>query len=209
MTEFICGMVVASILAMPAMAQSVTPSAIRIHNETLDGSVLDVLGELANKYHVVIGIYGASAGSGESGISITMSEGTLAELFDAIVKADPRLIWKRTERGTIHFLYRDRPLSLFDVAVRSFHVEKARRSEISGRLEQMPEVSAWLRSHGCSMVDWIAGVNVKRKESRDFDLHLEGVALPAVFDEIAARSGTYFWYAIQTRSSPCEISVRP
>jgi len=44
-------------------------------------------------------------------------------------------------------------------------------------------------------------------EWEKFAIHAKDAPLPAVLDEIAARSGTFYWSAIRFNTHPCEISL--
>jgi hypothetical protein len=74
-------------------------------------------------------------------------------------------------------------------------------------LARIPEISAWLEQHGCSMDEIIAGH--PPKDWTQFSVHVEGKRLSSVSDEIAAKSSTYFSSAIQYSRQTCAISVRP
>jgi hypothetical protein len=43
----------------------------------------------------------------------------------------------------------------------------------------------------------------------EFAVHARDVPFSAVLDEIAAKSGTYSWFAIQHRAGPCMIDLKP
>jgi len=182
-------------------------SSIPVHDLSLDGGTRDVLAALAEKYHVVIGVYGTSIGAESNAVHLLFKSGTLGEVFEAIVRADPRLEWKQAGNGAFHFVYRGALLPLFGITVHSIDLEQPTKAEASGRLSQIPEVAGWLRDHGCAMDEWIAGR--RAAEWGKFIVHSRDSALPALFDEIAAKSGTYFWSAIQYSAAPCAISVRP
>jgi hypothetical protein len=138
---------------------------------------------------------------------LSFTDGTLTEVFDAIVKSDPRFEWRQADDGAIHFVSRDAPLSLLDTTVHSFDLESPARLHISGNLAQIPEVARWLQGHSCVMEEIIAGVLPQESnERRKFAVHAGGVPLSAVFDEIALKSGKYAWTAIQYSAKPCRIN---
>jgi hypothetical protein len=203
----ITGLVVALVLATIAGAQNgvVTPSSIPVHDLTISSLTFNALQTLAQKYHVVIGTYGAFIGS-DNHINISIKDGTLDDAFDAIVKADPRYEWKQTKSGAIHFIFRDSPLSLLDVTVHSFDDDNPARVQTGERLAKLPEVAGWLEAHRCLMGEMITDHGPKWGK---FVVHAKDVPLSAVLDEIYAKSGTYIWSVIQYSADPCRIYMTP
>jgi hypothetical protein len=164
---------------------------------------------LAKKYHVVIGLYGTHIGHGSQPIEVSIKDGTLGEALDAIVREYPQVEWAQANNGAIHFTFRDSPISLFDVAVHSFDAESPGRTETSGRLVRAPEVARWLQDHGCTISEMIVVVGQMHPpgEWGDFAVHARDAPVAAVFDEIAAKSGMYYWSAIKYNAQPCMINV--
>jgi hypothetical protein len=193
------------------------PASVRVHDMTLNLRTVDALVSLARKYHVVIGMYGTLIGTEDQNIDISVQEGTLADVFDAIVKADSKLEWKQgakgasklewqqASNGAIHFVTPDIPLGLLAVVVHSYDADNPGRLLTPDLLAQIPEVSRWLRSHGCRMGELVLGRGPK--EWGRFAVHAKDTPFSAVLDEIAAKSGTYFWSVIQHRTEPCLIQI--
>ena len=138
-----------------------------------------------------------------------VKDGTLGEVFDAIVRAEPRFLqWRTSANGAIHFI-EDGPLPLLDITVHSFEVEDLRRRDLWSTLPQIPEVSGWLKEHGCIINQIYAGS--MPQEWGKFAVHANDIILSAVLDDIAAKSGTYFWAVdrIQGSTGKCMITVVP
>ena len=194
------GMVVALVLAAAAGAQTgtLTPSSIPVHDLAISSLTFNALQTLAEKYHVVIGVYGTFIGS-DNHIDISIKDGTLGDALDAIVKADQRYEWVQTDGGAIHFTSRGSPLSLLDVIVRSFDDDNPARVQTEERLAKFPEVADWLHAHRCTMGEMVMD---HEPEWRKFVVHAKDSPLSAVLDEIAAKSGTYIWDAIQDSFNP-------
>jgi hypothetical protein len=207
MKRLICATAVALTLVTAANSQTdpVAPLSVRVHDLTITSHTINVLATLAQKYHVVIGLYGTFIGDDSHDIAISLKDGTLDEVFDAIVRADPRLEWKQANNGAIHFIFLDTPLSLFDITVHSFDVEDPRRMQIADSLAQIPEIAGWLRDHRCDMYELIQGHFPN--EWGKFAVHARDTPFSAVLDGIAARSGTYFWRAIQYSGVQCAINL--
>ena len=193
MKPLMCGTAVALALVAAASSQAgpVRPSTIPVHDLRMRANVYSALDALAEKYHVVIGVYGIHIGPGGHFVEISLKDGTLGQAFDAVVSAYPQFQWKETDSGAVHFTFRDAPLPLLDVTVHMFDVENLGRMETTGLLTQAPEVAAWLRDHRCSMDELVAG-HIPEEWGK-FAVHAKEAPLSAVFDEIAAKSGAYHW----------------
>lgn len=206
-TTRVAAVALALATALSSQAGHPMASSIPVRDVSLNAATHDALAALAKQYHVVIGVYRVFVGSDSHSVSISLRDGTLGEVFDAVVRADPRLEWKQASNGAVHFTSRESPLSLFDVTVSSFDAENPQAGETSDRLSRVPEVSAWLRDNRCALIEWIVGVG-RPKEWDRFAVHSREAPLSAVLDEIASKSGTYFWSATQYSTQPCEISAR-
>jgi hypothetical protein len=108
----------ALVLLTAAEGQSVAPSSIPVDDLKLEPQLAyGVLGTLAKKYHVVIGVSGKVMLDGvkEPLVNISLKHGTLSQVFDAIVAADPSYSWTITSAGSVHFVVGD-PLPLWTLA---------------------------------------------------------------------------------------------
>ena len=181
------------IMAAVGTSQVTSAESLRVTDFAVHGSTEHVLREVAEKYRLVIGLYGTMNGT-ENAIDISVKDGTLADVFDAVVRAGPDLRWNQTESGVIHFVCGTTSLSIFDLTVHSLRITKTKMSELSGNIARVPEVATWLGAHNCEIVEWIVGG--RHKPRNEFNLNLGTVRFPTLLDEIAAKSGTYFWYAI-------------
>ena len=214
MNRLILGVLATLLLAASTRAQveRVGPSAIEVHDLTMARETLSALHMLALKYHIVIAVYGTRIGvydARENQVNISLKQGTLGEVFDTIVRQHPNLRWKQADDGAIHFVLNDPPPSLFDVVVHSFDADNPRRWETLDRLKAIPEVAEWLKDQECTLDDLMAIVGRPPAEWGKFVVHAKHVPLSAILDEIASKSGTYFWMAFQNSISPCEIDVWP
>ena len=196
-------------LLTTADAQSVAPSSIPVHDLKLEPQLAyGVLGPLAEKYHVVIGISGKVMLDGvkEPLVKISLRNGTLNQVFDAIVAADPSYRWNTTSSGSVHFLVGEYRLPLLDVGVHVFDGKKLSRFDPLF-VNQIPEVSAWLQKSNCVVNHEIVEVG-SRPEEPSFEVHSKGAPFWAVLDAIALKSNQYFWALIQGRDKPCEMDVQ-
>jgi len=207
-------MLLALAAAASPQAPTSNPASIPVHNLEIHHFAEDALAVLAERYHVVIGVYGTrNAPERETdaveSIHLSFKDGTLGDVFDAIVRADPRLLqWRTSANGSVHFVEYG-PLPLVDITVHSFEAEGLRRMEAVSTLSKIAEVSVWFRDHGCAPNEQFIGR--LPPEWAKFAVHAKDVPLSAVLDDIAAKSGTYYW-AIQRdqySSGRCVITVVP
>lgn len=208
MTTVIKNMLLALACAANAAAQMqrASPASIRVHD--LSVGSLDALQSLAEKYRVVIGQYGSLAETEvRHTVDISIKNGTLADAFDAIVKADPWLQWSAASNGAIHFIIRGLPPpTLFELTIRSLDLKNPLRGTASSPLSKVPEVAGWLNDHGCAMGEVFTG---SLRTWGKFTVRARNVSFLALLDEIAARSHTYYWSAVQAGSNPCVIYLDP
>lgn len=184
-----------------------TPSSIKVHNVAKSGTAWSILQELAEKYHIVIGAYGAIAGDDEPTIEISIKNGSLSDVFDAITKADPRFEWEQTSDGSVHFATRDTPNALMDITVHSFEDKNPRVLDFIDDLLVVPEIHGWLQDHKCQMFHRIIIAGQPPQEWRKFSVHAADIPLSSILDEVAAKSRAYYWSAIQDSTKPCQLDV--
>jgi hypothetical protein len=194
---------------LSAQANLATPSAISVHHFATRAQTLPrILNRLAKKYHLVIGVYGNVAAH-PMPIEVKMKNGTLADVFDAIIRADQRFEWQQGSNGAVHFVVRDAPLSLMDVTVHSFDYENPIWPEITDRLRTIPEINGWLQAHKCSIADETIFLRGKPpRRWRKFSLHAKDLPVLTILDQIAAESRTYFWHSNQIMSEPCAVTIQ-
>jgi hypothetical protein len=179
-----------------------------VHNVLFkDMRTLEVLKAIAERYMVVIGVSGVQIGSDSAGVNLYLAQGTLRDLIDAVVKQDSRFTWRQNDSGSISVLVKNSPLTLVDVSVRAFGVQNPTRLEVSEAVSHIPEISSWLEQHQCEIADIFVG----RPPTNRWPISIQTTDKPlwAILDEIASKSGTYFWSLIQYDCRPCSINLRP
>ena len=72
-------------------------------------------------------------------------------------------------------------------------------------LSRATDVARWLQTNRCITTETISGRPPEEWES--FAAHSKEAPFSAVLDEIAVKSGNYFWYAMRERGEPCIINV--
>jgi hypothetical protein len=186
-----------------------TPSSIPVHDVAVKGRTVDVISQLALKYRVVTGVYGISInGYQEPTIKVSIKNGTLGEAFDAITNADPRLEWRQSN-GAVHFTTRNFPIALMDVTVHTFDAETDWHSGILDRLDDAPEIHAWLLDKKCPPTNRNAGAYVgpiRTAPEGYVSIHTRDLSYSSILDQFAAQSGAYLWSVERSSTSPCPMS---
>lgn len=209
-TTIMFGLFVIMATNVSAQVKAATPLSIPVHNYTLKqkGNTCYVLQALAEKYHVVIGVYGNIPDVDEPTFDISIKDGTLSDVFDAIVKADPQFEWYQGANGAVHFLIQGTPNPLADVTLHSFDDENPQEEEIGDRLFDAPEIQGWLHDHKCVRYHEIVIMGAGRPKPWDqFSVHARDLPLSSILDEIAAKSHTYYWFAAQFSTKPCKVDI--
>jgi hypothetical protein len=175
-----------------------------------DTRAIEIAKALAEKYNVVIGVSGVLIGSDARLVSVSIHGGTMKDVLDAIVKADPRFTWRQEDDGGIALLTRGASLSVLDVMVKAFDAEHPPRFGLSTQIISLPEVTDWLQKNSCQMAEIIRiSGGPGRTDVWPVKLHLKDIRLEALLNIIALESKTYFWSALEYNDHPCAINIRP
>jgi hypothetical protein len=205
---------VATATGLNAQIGSKAPSSIRVHDFRIkDRTAPKILSKLAKTYRIVIGVYGSGTFSFvdmPAPIDVDIKSGTLADVFDTIAAADQQFSWSQGNNGAVHFMLRASPLSLMDVKVHSFDYENPQWPQITARLRTVPEIYGWLQAHKCSMPDQtVRMLGRAPKAWSRFSVHATDLPVSSILDQVAAKSGTYYWHAIQvTTPEPCVVTIQ-
>jgi len=167
----------------------------------------NILKALAQKYHVVIGASGILTGADNEIVRISIAKGSLKDVFQQLVEKDPRFEWHQTQDGSIDFRLRGKPLPLVDVNIGVFDIDNPQRSDFPNFLVQATEIKAWQSDHHCLIQELIIG-RIPANWGH-FSLHIRNQPFGTAMNQIASKSGSYFWSAIQYESDPCSINVTP
>lgn len=182
-------------------------SSFPVRDFSLRGRLFSVLDQIAEKYHIVIGVYGNFAGYSEPAIDISVKAGTLKDVFNAIANTDPQLKWHETNDGAIHFVTWRKPLSLMTVMVTSFDANDQEVADIDTLINHIPAVHSWLLAHKCPTKTSVLNTGASPKESW-ISVHVRKVPLYTVYDEIAAKSHAYSWSVMEMGAQSCAIYTK-
>ncbi len=128
-------------------------------------------------------------------------------MLDEICRKDPRYSWRSFRDGGIQVIMGSSPLSLIDVAVKSFQVKDARAMESRSRLLQLQEVRAWGAKNGCRVSHIVISNGQVPADSgwrANFDIRDE--PLWKVMNKLSISAETFFWSAIRP-AADCFINL--
>jgi len=188
---------------LTGQVSNTSPSSIPVQYFAEKSYTLEVVSRLAADYHVVIGAYGIIPAGDNRTIDISIKNGTLGDVLDAITKADPHFEWHDSRNGAIHFVSRGARFSLVDVIVPSFDVDNPQSEDVLNLLQSIPAVRSWYRKRKCPIDYSIMGTGGELILWRNFSVHARDVPVSSILDEIAAKSHTYYWSFIQYGPEPC------
>lgn len=122
-------------------------------------------------------------------LMLSVDDGTIADIMDAVVKAKPGYEWHRTGAG-IDVYQVGHPNQLMDITVNNFQVSEVESAEAIAQLMNVPEVKGALLS-----------LNMEYRQSRrkspetpvKFSLNLHDVTVRQALHSIAKSSESEFW----------------
>jgi len=205
LTLSIIGVISIMAASLSAQVNAASPSSIPVNDFAAKSYTLEVVSDLAQKYHVVIGAYGTILHANNRTIEISIKGGTLSDALDAITTADPRFEWHESSNNSVHFVPRGAPLSLMNVMVHSFDIDAPQDTDILARLKSAPAVQKWLQKRKCPKDYAVIGAGGEPTPWRNFSVHARDLPVYSILDEIAAKSRSYYWSVIQYGPEPCAI----
>jgi hypothetical protein len=110
-------------------------------NEESDISL--ALQKASYKYGVPLGIDAGVQGLGTQHTSVSISQGTVADVFDALVQQAPDYKWVQT-KGVVNVMPRQDSDSVLDLKIARFRANKATPDAIVAAIGSSPEVKAWV-----------------------------------------------------------------
>ena len=144
-------------VAVPAPAEG-NPTLLREVKEfRATGAGLSAsIERLATGFKVPIGLELLKAPSDSKSakpINVVVENGTVRDVLDAIVAADPEYEWRESDYGTINVSPRNYTVWLPDVVVGKYSIRNSNRNEAISKLMKAPEVQQWLRSANVEIRD--------------------------------------------------------
>ena len=166
----------------------------------------DALRVVAATYQTVIGLESVDAPPFDHTITLALTQVSLSQTMDALMKADLRYFWRQESDGSVHVLSRNGKLTLPDILVESFNVENMKRKGISDMLDKQQEVDLWLREHGCSRVELTNPL--RERDDATIGFTSSRKTLRENLDEVVRKTGTYFWSIVQLSGQECRVSIQ-
>ena len=174
------------------------------------GAVPDVLDDLANRTHTVIGVYAVINTHADENAVYTdvgiLRKDTLKQALDKIVSQAPGYVWTQDADGVVHMAWGKKP-SVLDLAIPSFHITGETRSSTLSSLHDIPLMRMWMFSHECqymstnNIVQLIGGPPpADVNDQTTYDVNESNLSMAHLLDAVAAQEHAYFWKVFENRT---------
>jgi hypothetical protein len=156
------------------------------------------LQEVSYKYHVPLGIETDAQGQAVVGhISINVSKGTVADIFDAIVHAAPNYKWVESS-GVVNVMPLHDTDSVLNLKIARFYLRHATPDDLPFAIRSLPEVEAWLNQRQLAERGFITssiliGANGETDQPR-VSLRLKNVTLREIMNAAVKKPGLLAWF---------------
>jgi hypothetical protein len=191
-TSLAAALIICCASAAVSMGQQTTmpaPAPRTLGAIKYDGDMAALLANLAQTFQVPIGLE-VDPRQPKSRVKFELREATLADVLNAIVKAEPRYQWRECDGG-VEVLPVEGGSPLLETIISSFQLGEADEMEAINQLLNSPEVQVSLRALNLSHSDSVrapAGRNGKK-----FSVSLEGVTMRQALHRIVTEGGGLFW----------------
>jgi hypothetical protein len=151
----------------------------------------------ANASHVPIGFEQVSEAMSQRNISssepirIAFEKGTLTQVLDAIVAAEPHYTWRETD-GVINVLPRENVDPFLDVFISRFEVRRVTPNKANQELMRAREVKRWMAHAGIQEGNF-SRFPIAEGPGRDISLDLANVTVRTVLNRILTAGGGWYW----------------
>jgi hypothetical protein len=161
----------------------------------LQEDMAKVLGNLASTYKSPIGLELIPSGGGlqaEDKISVKVEGGTLREVLDAVVKADPRYEWQQVD-DVINVFPRAVRSPILETEVNAFELDQATILDASLAVTELPEVKAKIQQMGLQRRDFLSiSGSVPDRLSR-LSVSLHKITARRILNELLKASDSTYW----------------
>jgi hypothetical protein len=154
-----------------------------------------ILQRLAGQYKIPIGLESLPEEETPKGITVEVKEGTVRDVLDAVVEADPRYEWKVVD-GVINVFPRERKDSLLTTVVSDYKIYQLNRDEIKESITEVPEIKSKLSSLGIQRRD-VVSLPMESKQLTPFTLNLHNVTMRKILNEVLRESGSHYWVVLR------------
>jgi len=157
--------------------------------------------DLAKRYHVPIGFAALPRGPGgirSENLRIDAKAGTVRDLLNAIVQADPAYTWQEAELGVIDVFPKAHIDSLLDVVVRKYSPTNVHRTEAINDLLETPEVQRWMQQNGVTRREQVNTTSQSSPGEIIYRITMrEGSSVRSILNCILSLSGGRYWMYYQ------------
>lgn len=164
--------------------------------ESTDEPIDQILGRLAKSYNVPIGLEKiapkVAVSSEERRISVKIEKGTVQDVLDAVIRADPRYQWKEVA-GVINVLPRKARNPILEIPVRSFQISNANWMDVRQAIQMTAEIKGGFERMGLKERSAITVVGSGNNNLPKFSLDLRDTTLRGILNEILKVKGYGFW----------------
>lgn len=155
-----------------------------------DGDVSGLLSKLAPEFNVNVGLE-VYPWRPAVQVKLELSNPTLADVLDAVVRSAPGYRWREAEGG-FEVSPEGGGSPLLDTRVEDFEVSGVTQAEAVDRLMNLPEVRAGMSALNLRY-EARDSTRPARQGVEKFSLSVKGASLRHVLHRIAERSGGRFW----------------
>ncbi len=173
------------------------PLRREITNYKTDESDISLaLQEASYKYSVPLGIEADVQGLGARRTSVSISQGTVADVFRALVQQAPNYMWIESS-GVMNVMPRHNPRSVLDITVSRFRVKNATPNAVHVAIVSLPEVKAWMNENQVAVRDFATTSILTGRDGRtdqpQVSLSVKNMTLRDILNTIVKRRGWHVW----------------
>ena len=170
-----------------------------------------LLKRLAHVCHIPIGFEAATEAlsrpltNGAGALRISVKKGTVKDVLDAIISADPTYTWQETA-GVINVLPRERVDALPDVVIKKFEVNEIGLGEALRRVLRTREIERWT-ARTSTQERSFASLAFGDSDNRTISLSLMHENVRTVVNRIMKAGGGWYWAYFLYGRSNCLFSL--
>jgi hypothetical protein len=155
------------------------------------------LQEVSYKYRVPLGIETDAQGQTAAHISINVSQGTVADIFNVLIQQAPNYKWVESS-GVVNVMPLQDADSVLNLKIPRFYVSHATPDDLHIAIRSLPEVETWLNQRqlverGFMTSSIIIGSNGETDQPR-VSLRLKSMTLREIMNTVVKKPGFLAWF---------------
>ncbi len=184
-------------LALPK--QGVQALQTPVHNYEINATSITIaLADIAKRFRIVIGVNQiVSSGTAQPPVKAVINDGKLSDVLDVLMKGNPGYQWRLEPDGVVHVMRAGDSSTITDVVLEKFEIANVRLSHLTEAVYQAPEVQQWVAEQHCPRREMVLVFGGSTEEGPSISLRTEREPLRSVLDDIASRTGKFFWSVSQ------------